>query len=247
MPRIAATNLQKEVDEHLKKFVDSISSAIGENLVSIILFGSAAEGRLRLTSDVNLLIVLIAFDKSQIDTIRDLYRLERAAIDLNCMFVLESELKDAAEAFSVKFEDIHNRHKVLFGKDVVKDLEISREAKLKRLMQVLLNMNLRMREHYVLSSLREEQLTKVIADNAGPLRASAATLLALEGSPGLRPKEALEKVVGQLNQKELSEALAQISHAREEAYLSKGVASDTFFSMMTIVHDLYVRAEKIKV
>ncbi len=246
MQNVAPTSLQKEVDKHLTSFVETLSIALGPNLVSVILFGSAAEGRLRLMSDVNLLVVLKVFDRSQIDAIRDAYRLQRAAIALNCMFVLDKELADTAEAFSVKFQDIHDRHKVLFGKDVVNDLQISREAKLGRLKQVLLNMNLRMREYYVLSSLREEQLIKVIADNAGPLRASAAILLSLEGTPGIPPKEALETVVGQMNQNLLTETLSQISKAREEAHLDPGIASNSFFSMMTIVQNLYVRAEKIR-
>jgi predicted nucleotidyltransferase len=243
---IQTNDLPKEIDDSLRKFVDTASQVIGSNLVSVVLFGSAAEGRLRLTSDVNLLLILRAFEREQMDGIREPYRLARASIDLNCMFVLEEELADASEAFSVKFQDILNRHRVLFGKDVLKTLKISREATVRRLKQVLLNMSLRMREHYVLSSLREEQLTKVVADNSGPLRASAATLLALEGVGFIRPKEALEKVVNELNQKNLFSSLSKISQARETGHLDKGAASETFLSMMTIVQALYLRVEKVK-
>jgi hypothetical protein len=52
---------------------------------------------------------------------------------------------------------------------------------------------LRVRQRYV-HSLREDRLALVLADTAGPLRAAAATLLALEGRSPLAPREALAAV-----------------------------------------------------
>ena len=62
------------------------------------------------------------------------------------MFILETEVALAAEAFAVKFADIETRHEVLFGKDYFSDLEIPVDALKFRVRQVLANQVLRLRE-----------------------------------------------------------------------------------------------------
>jgi hypothetical protein len=45
----------------LTNFLDEARDTLGDDLVSAVLFGSAAEARLTATSDVNLILVLRAF------------------------------------------------------------------------------------------------------------------------------------------------------------------------------------------
>jgi hypothetical protein len=45
------------------------------------------------------------------------------------MFILESEIVVAKDAFAVKFADIVARHQVLYGNDPFAGLTISREAR----------------------------------------------------------------------------------------------------------------------
>jgi hypothetical protein len=103
-----------------------------------------------------------------------------------------------------------------------------------------------MRERYVLVSLREEQLTQLIADAAAPLRASAASLLQLEGNPRETPKRALEHVVEQLGNPAVNLALQQISAAREEEQLAPGTAGPTLMSLLSLTQHLRERAERLQ-
>ena len=183
--------LPVEVDQRINAFVEAAKSAFESDLVSVVIYGSAAEGRLRATSDVNMLLVLKTFDQAHADRLREPLRLAHASVQLNAMFLLQAEVPAAMEAFAVRFADIIARHRVLFGADPIANLDLPRDALIRRLEQVLLNLQLRLRERYVLLSLREEQLALVIADAAGPLRSSAASLLHLEGQATTAPKEAL--------------------------------------------------------
>jgi hypothetical protein len=63
-----------------------------------------------------------------------------------------------------------------------------------RLLQVLVNLQLRLRERYALSSAYGEQLARAAADAVGPLRASAAVLLWLESGARVAPRDALRQV-----------------------------------------------------
>lgn len=237
--------LPAEVEQSINAFVESAKSAFGSELLSVVIYGSAAEGRLRATSDVNMLLVLKQFDPAHADRLREPLRLAHASAQLNAMFLLEAEVPAAMEAFAVKFADIVARHRVLFGRDPFANLALPRDALIRRLKQVLLNLQLRLRERYVLLSLREEQLALVIADAAGPLRSSAASLLHLEGHEAPAPKEALEKVVQDMNDVNLSAALHEVSAAREERQLRPGKASPALMGLIEMTQRLRERVERL--
>ncbi|MEQ1517182.1 MAG: hypothetical protein ABL931_11915 [Usitatibacteraceae bacterium] len=237
--------LPLQVETGINTFVEAAKTAFGSNLVSVVVYGSAAEGRMRATSDVNMLVVLKAFVQAEADRLREPMRIAHATLDLSAMFILESEVPAAMDAFAVKFADIVSRHRVLFGSDPFAAVAPKRESLIRRLKQVLLNLQLRLRERYVLVSLREEQLALVIADAAGPLRSSAATLLQLEGQSALAPKEALEKIVREMGNENLVTALHDVSVAREERQLGPGKAAPTLIAIIEITQKLRERTDKL--
>ena len=239
---MADTALPQDVSQGLDAFVKAAQEALGEDLVSLVLFGSAAEGRMRATSDVNLMIVLARFDPARIDRLREPMRLAHALIRLETMVVLESELADAAEAFAVKFADIRARHRVIAGRDVTASIAPSPAAMAARLKQILLNFILRTRERYVLVSLREEQLAGLVADAAGPLRASAEIMLQLEGRPADSPKAALEAIARELGGERWTPALAQLSEARADGQLPPGTGGKTVLELVALAEAMRARA-----
>ena len=239
-------SLPEEIQRHLDLFVAAAQTAFGDDLAAAVLFGSAADGQVRATSDVNLLLLLKRFTPQAADTLRGPLRMAHAAIDLQVMFLLDSELTQAADAFAVKFADIIARHRVLLGNDPFASLHTSRDAVLRRLRQVLLNQQVRMRERYMLLSLNEEQLAGAIADAAGPLRSAAASLAQLEGRSAQSGKQALEAFVDQLGDPALHTALQAMSKARETARLAPGQALPAFTSLMTITERLREHAEQMR-
>jgi len=231
-------DLPVNVQQSLIDFVDSAKELCHDILVSIVLYGSGAEGRLRATSDVNVILVLKTFDITQIDPLREKLRLYHAAIRLNVMFILESEIPDALEAFAVKFNDILSRHRVLYGPDPFSDLTISRAATVQRLKQVIVNLTLRLRERYALVSLREEQLVHIIADVSGPIRACAFAILDLEGKHEIHPKEALQTLTQQLKG-DWSALLQNMSQSRQAQALPSGEERKTVLELLTLLNAMY--------
>lgn len=238
-------DLPAPVRDGVQRFANSAREACGTDLAAIVLFGSAAEGRLRPASDVNLMLIFKAFAPVRIDGLREELRLAHAAIRLNVMFILEAELGDAAEAFAVKFADILHRRRVLWGPDPLAGLKVSRAAALNRVRQSLINLVLRMRERYAMVSLREEQLAAVIADLAGPLRGCAATLAELEGSPETRPKEALIALASLLPGGPFALALEDMSSAREGRDLPPGRAGEALAELLGLAMAMRERARAL--
>jgi predicted nucleotidyltransferase len=232
-------------DKVLGEFLDAAKAALGDHLLSAVLFGSAAEGNLRATSDVNLILVLSASDPDRMEALRPAARLAQAAIRLSPMFLLESELGLAAETFGLKFDDIRRRHRVLFGDDPFAKVSVPRAALLIQLRQLLLNLVLRNRAAYVMRGLRQEQLALAVADSAGPLRAAAATMRELESKPAVPPKQALAEYAASLPG-EWAEVLAHISEAREKILLAPGIAAEALLKVTDLARSLLERAERMK-
>src|SRR5712664_1202160 len=124
----ALRDLPDVVARVLDEFVAAVRDAFADDLVSIVLFGSAAEGALRATSDVNVIVVLRAFDRAGADAIRPAARVAQAAIGLRAMFLLRDEVEHAATAFAQKFADVGRRRRVLFGEDPFAQLAVPRAA-----------------------------------------------------------------------------------------------------------------------
>lgn len=237
-------DLPPHVDRVLEEFVVAARKVFGNALRSVVLYGSGAEGRLRATSDVNLILVLTEFTPGTADALREPLRVGQAAARLAVMFLLESEVSAAVEAYPVKYADIVHRHRILYGGNPFEGLSISRSASVFRLKQVLLNLRLRLRSLYVFRGLNEEQLVLVVADAVGPLRSCAATLLELEGQPAPSPREALERVV-RPDDPNWQDVLNHLSEARETRRLRPGVASETLFRLMELTQLLMSRLKDL--
>jgi hypothetical protein len=151
------------------------------------------------------------------------------------MFLESAELPGAMEAFAVKFSDIKARHRVLYGSSPLESLQITREATVRRLRQVLLNLTLRLREHYVVDGDHEERLAQLLADATGPIRAGAATLVAFRDGRHLAPKEALEEL---FSADEWAECLRGLSAVHRDEHLPPGATRRLFGDALRLLESL---------
>jgi predicted nucleotidyltransferase len=232
------------VERVLGEFLAAAREALGPALRSAVLFGSAAEGRLRPASDVNLLLVVAAFDPAAIDRVREPLRVAEAALDLRVMWLREDEVAGAAARFASKFADILRRRKVLHGRDPFASLAIPRSRQVERLRTESLNLVLRLRALYASRSLREEQAARAAAEVAGPLRGMAALLLDLEGAPAPDARAALRAVAAAAGP-EHAAAVDRLPEARASGVLPPGVAGPTLLRLLETAERIRARAEAL--
>lgn len=238
-------DLPETVARSLSSFIERALALFGPELRSIVLYGSAAEGKLRPASDVNLLLILTSFDVAKAASIRESFSAAHAAIRLTAMFLLESEVEQAMESFGQKFSDIVRRHRVLHGPNPFAGIGVPRAAVLMRTRQVLLNLILRMREAYVERGSTPERISQLIAEWAGPLRSCAATLLELERKPPAPPKDALLNFVAALAEPGWDKVLENISEARERHFLTASDADATLIRMIDLAALLRARVDSL--
>ncbi len=220
------------VDLALRSFTDAAQAAFGETLRSVVLFGSAAEDRLRPVSDVNVLLVLRSFDPARAERLRDELRLARAAVDLRPTFVLEDEIPAATELFSVKFGDVLRRHRVLLGDDPFTGSGASRAARIASLRRVLLNVTMRLRERF--ATVGDEGHAAVLAEFTSAVRAAAAEWLSLHDGTSLPPREALARAAKDLGDAADAASVATLSVVREGGDVPPAEARAALLSLISL-------------
>ena len=246
MAATASMTPAERAERVLADLVPAARTALGDTLESIVLFGSAAEGRLRPVSDVNVIFVLTRFDAARIEALGDPVRVAQAAIRLAPMVMLRDEIPHAAAAFAVKFADIVRRHRVLHGPDPFANLTIARDRLAARLTQVLLNLRLRLRAAYLTQNTFDDQLIGVIVHAAGALRSSAATLRELEGQPRLSSRESLAEIVKGLGDKRFADVVEQMSVAREKGVLPPGTPRQMVLALIDLAGVMHERATRLR-
>ena len=227
-----------DLESVLQELIAEARQAFDGDLLSVVLFGSAAEGRWRASSDVNLLFLLAAFDPAKAAVFRDSLRAAHSALRVEAMFLLAEELPAAASLFALKFSDMETRHRVLFGNDPLAGLAIADEDLRRRLREVLLNLSIRLRESCLLAGAREEQLARLVADTAGPLRAAAAAVLRLRGQPAASPRAALENMAAESGDQAFQEAVGLLPQARQELSLPPGRAAPVLLALARLAASL---------
>src|SRR2546427_4329594 len=117
---------KKIVQEALNHLIDDLRATHGDNLASVVLYGSAAAGdHIELRSDYNLLISLNRITPEDLRQAQAPMReWQRLGHPLPVYFTVE-ELSDAADVFPIEFYQMENARIVLYGKDPFAFLQLS--------------------------------------------------------------------------------------------------------------------------
>lgn len=109
----------------LDQLVEKLNKALGADLVSIVLYGSAAVGDHQdRFSDYNVLCVLTRITPAQLGATETVFRWWQQQGNPAPLLLTEHELKTSTDCFAIEFHDIKEHHKILAGADVVSSLEI---------------------------------------------------------------------------------------------------------------------------
>ena len=140
-----------KAEQDLTGLVTRLKNAAGGNLLSVILYGSAAteefhEGHF----DLNILCVTRSLGRN------DLSKLHAASAWLAKkghpapLFFTHSELHDSADIFAIELLDIKAAHRILHGEDVMASLHVPMDLHRLHVERELRNNTLRLRQHYLM-------------------------------------------------------------------------------------------------
>src|ERR1051325_7801883 len=167
-----ANKVAQEAFNHL---IGDLKATHGDNLASVVLYGSAAAGDFVQTeSDYNLLIALHRIAPEDLRVTQPPMReWQRLGHPLQVYFTF-AELRDAADVFPIEFHRMERARVVLYGRDPFETLRISDENLRHQTEYELRSKLIQLRRLYIPASASAERLRDLMSDSLS----SFATLFA---------------------------------------------------------------------
>jgi len=107
------------------QLVEKLKAALGADLVSVVLYGSAASGDYHPRfSDLNVFCVLARLAPEQLAKSEPVVRWWQGQGNPSPLMLTEHEVVTSTDCFPIEFQDMKRHHRLLFGRDVVSGLEI---------------------------------------------------------------------------------------------------------------------------
>ena len=187
--------------ELLKEVVAKLRSSAGDNLVSVILYGSAAEGEFHPEySDLNLLCVARDTSFASLNKFSDTAEWWRKKKHHPPLILTPKELKDTTDVFSIEFIDMKQRYRVLFGEDVLRDLVVPMHLHRSQLEYELREKIFLLRQHVLLAGDKEKVLWEVMLNSLSSFTTLFRHVLLELGVQGRKhSREAVQELASRLN------------------------------------------------
>lgn len=170
------------VKEALNGLVSDLRATHGDNLASVVLYGSAAAGdQVELRSDYNLLIALNRITPEDLRQAQAPMReWRRLGHPIPVYFTVE-ELSDAADVFPIEFHQMANARVVLFGRDPFEVVKLS-DSHLRHQAEYELRSKLiQLRRLYIPASVSVEKLCDLMSDSLASFASLFRAVLMLHG------------------------------------------------------------------
>ncbi len=151
-------------EDKLQELVSRTHYACGDNLVSVVLYGSAARDDYHEQySDVNVMVILRHMKPSVYPALSGIlaWWSHEEKLRPPTIMTLE-ELRESADVFAIEMLDIKSEHKTLYGEDVVSAIEVPMNLHRVEVEHDLRTTLLRLRHHLLLTADGDEELKAVL-------------------------------------------------------------------------------------
>ena len=191
-------NLSDKLKNKIKSFIQGLNNIYGTQLVSVVIYGSAASGEfVERHSNLNVLIVLKNAGLEDIKKAPGLmakYRL------IKPLFMTEEYINSSTDVFPIEFLDMQENYSVLYGKDVLKDIKVDTrnlrfqcEGELKAKLISLKHM-------YMTVNRNKEALRQLLLKSFTSILHIMRNILRLKGKkPAYKKEELLKEISGEFS------------------------------------------------
>jgi hypothetical protein len=145
------------MESQLKEFLDRLQPAAGSNLVSVVLYGSAATGEFRAgQSDLNILCLVNRADANDLESLHGVSEWWIKKGNHPPLIFTHEELSRSADVFAIELLDMKASHRILYGPDFLIDLEVPLNLHRLQVERELRTNWLRLRQAIIAAPLNEK-------------------------------------------------------------------------------------------
>jgi predicted nucleotidyltransferase len=238
----------KKPEAKLQELVTRLQQACGDNLISVVLYGSAArEDFHEEFSDVNTLVVLQHLNANSFPPLAAVFKWWSHEEKLRPPMIMTlEELRESADVFAIELIDIQRSHRTLFGQDTIAAIEVPINLHRVEVEHELRTTLLRLRHHLLLSLDNEEELRAVLAKSVSTVLTLFRHGLIALGKDVPHGKPQLLGTAGEVfgfDVGPLQEVLALRNEGRQPENL-RGLYDAYMNAILRVAHELDARVPK---
>ena len=176
--------MSDKVERALRALASDLERALGDRLVSLVVYGSMARGtHVPGRSDVNLLLIVTDASAPTLQLMAQALAAWGKAGHTPPLIHTPAEWAASADVYPLEIEDIREAHRVLAGRDPVEGLVTSRADRARELEHQARGLLLRLRGRYSAATGDGRALARLLVDAAGPVIVCGRAALRLAGRP----------------------------------------------------------------
>jgi len=186
----------KQPKDIFADFSRDLKEIFGQDLISIVLYGSGATGEYRPgTSDINFLVILKNTSVPSLGRGMKLAARWRRRMVNTPLFMTENDIRDSLDSYPIEFLDMKANYQLVFGKDVLQDLDFHPQDVRVQCERELKGKLLHLRQAYLESEGKTKLLRKIITTSITTFISIFQGLLYLKQHPIPRTKEEIVQEV----------------------------------------------------
>ena len=181
MPDPMFDALPGSVQARITEWTKSLATALGEDLVAILLTGGVARGHYRPgESDVNAIVVVRSIDFAKLDEISSAMQAARYGARIEPTILTEDEIPGSCDAFPLLYDDIKRSKIVLWGRDPFADIVVHDTHRRLRIEQELREAQIGLRRVVTDALGAREAIGGAVARKCSQVRRALRALLGLK-------------------------------------------------------------------
>ncbi len=172
-------------------FARQIGAALGDRLVSLLLYGSAARDTGSDPARVNTLLIVDTVDVDLLARLSTPVRQWMRAQHPPPLVLTEREWRDSTDAFPIEYEDMRAHHRVLAGRDPWPGISVQRGDVRRQLEQELMGKLIHLRQAYAAEWERPKRLAELVRGTWAGFLTMLRAVVRLAGRAAPASSEAL--------------------------------------------------------
>ncbi len=154
------------IDEQLQQLVERLAAALGDDLLAVVLYGSAARGEYHEKhSDLNVLCILRQVGLGELERVAKPLQWWLKSGQTAPLLLSEEEIRDASDVFPIEFLDIRAAYRVLHGPDLVAAMELNTVNHRRQLEHEIRSRLLRLRRRFLETQHDDKAVAGLMLDS----------------------------------------------------------------------------------
>jgi predicted nucleotidyltransferase len=190
-----------EAEKQITDFVNRLKQAAGTNLECVALFGSAANGEFHADySDINILCVVHELSAPVLEKLAPAIKAWTKSKHPAPLIFSRSELERSTDVFAIEMLDIRERHRILYGEDILTGINVPMELHRVQVEHSLRTKLLTLRQSYIQAVGDDNRVRRLMLDSVSTFSTLFRhTLIAMGEQPARHKADNVKKLSERTN------------------------------------------------